>query len=199
MISIEEVNTQWLIPSIIAKVRRYCHRDNLANTAWTLTDGNEHPHQGHIAKQLEQLNHTICHSFEFFCSQIFSINGTLDPLTTNIMNNSEGICNRHRYYGYWWIFFRFSWFQDTSLVAVASLCYAGGTVLIPKFVLCLALGYEVVPLPACVSALSLDTPLVWTFLQGIVSYLESFMHCFIVSIWYHRCFKIQSMLVGVKL
>jgi len=91
MISIAGANTPSVIPSVMAKVRRYRHGHNSADTAGTLANGNEHPHLGHIAKQLEQLNHTICHSFESFPYQIFSINGTLDQLTTTIMNNSEGI------------------------------------------------------------------------------------------------------------
>jgi len=51
------------------------------------------------------------------------------------------------------------WFQDTSLVAVPLLCMQEVS-FDTEFVLCLVSGYKVVPLPDCVSQVSVDTPVV---------------------------------------
>jgi len=51
------------------------------------------------------------------------------------------------------------WFQDTSLVDVALLCMQEVS-FDTWFVLCLVSGYEVVAVPAWVSEVSFDTPVV---------------------------------------
>jgi len=51
------------------------------------------------------------------------------------------------------------WVQNMSLVAVALLCMQEVS-FDTKGVLCLVSGYKGVPRPACVSAVSFDTPVV---------------------------------------